>query len=166
MAVDPRDDRHLPTHRPRHPVTDRLLLGLNDCPQGLSADHRSPSYSFAGAMARPILAFSAAALRASSTVPRLVFPDGHAASRSAQIYAIMERALCHITDVVINILVPRAPAGARHGIDAGKCVIVRNGVLPARRRCRASSPFRRGPLSICCSSADSIGRKASTCCFG
>jgi glycosyltransferase involved in cell wall biosynthesis len=45
-----------------------------------------------------------------------------------RIYALIERALCPLTQVVINISQHEQDQAIRYGIPKGKCIVVRNGV--------------------------------------
>jgi glycosyltransferase involved in cell wall biosynthesis len=63
-------------------------------------------------------------------------------------YAFVERALAHITDVIINISRHEDQQARAHGIAPGKCVIVRNGVSSRSTSGMASSPFDEAFINL------------------
>ena len=127
VAVDP---RMIVTY-PRTGRDTRSLISFCSAAQRALRDFQ-PSIvhvhsSFAGALARPMLALT-------RPRPRVVY-CAHGWSflmdvprHKRQIYAILERALCRLTDVVINISNHEHQQAQLYGIDADKCVVVRNAI--------------------------------------
>jgi glycosyltransferase involved in cell wall biosynthesis len=120
---------------------------LNDCMKSFSPTIVHLHSTFAGAIARPILALS-------RPRPRIVYcPHGWSflmdiPEWKKRSYAFIERALSHMTDVVINISRYEDQQARAHGIAPGKCVTVRNGVSSCTTSGLASSPFDESFINL------------------
>lgn len=103
--------------------------------------------SFAGAIARPMLALS-------RPRPRIVYcPHGWSflmeiPEWKRRSYAFIERTLARMTDVVINISRYEDHQARAHGIAPDKCVVVRNGVSQRLTTGLASSPFDESFINL------------------
>ncbi|MBK8175853.1 MAG: glycosyltransferase family 4 protein [Rhodospirillales bacterium] len=96
--------------------------------------------SFAGVVARPMIAL----MRPRPSV--IYCPHGWSflmdiPSWKRHTYALIERSLYRLTDVVINISRYEDQQAARFGILPDRCVVVRNAISPASTMGIASSPF-------------------------
>jgi glycosyltransferase involved in cell wall biosynthesis len=118
-----------------------FAVALSDCLASFQPTIVHLHSSFAGAIARPLLWLS-------RPRPRIVYcPHGWSflmeiPEWKRRSYAFIERTLARITDVVINISRHEDHQARAHGIPAGKCVMVRNGVSSRLTPCGlSSSPF-------------------------
>jgi glycosyltransferase involved in cell wall biosynthesis len=103
--------------------------------------------SFAGAVGRPI-----ALLRRRR--PRVVYcAHGWAflmdiPAWKRQAYAVIERALCRYTDVVVNISRYEDQQAKVYGISPEKCVVVRNAISPNPSQECATNPFGGDSINL------------------
>lgn len=122
-------------------------MALQNCMKSFSPTIVHLHSTFAGAIARPMLALS-------RPRPRIIYcPHGWSflmdiPEWKKQAYALIERALSHITDVIINISRHEDQQAQAHGIAPGKCVIVRNGVSACSSSGLASSPFDESFINL------------------
>lgn len=130
-----------------YPRTGRNLRSLLSFSVALASTLRrfQPSIvhmhsTFAGAVARPIVQLS-------RPRPRVVYcPHGWAflmeiPEWKRRAYALIERLLCPLTDVVVNISRYEHEQAKAYGISAEKCVVVRNAVSPGCAAGLADPPF-------------------------
>jgi glycosyltransferase involved in cell wall biosynthesis len=123
-------------------------IALNSCLKSFKPTIVHLHSTFAGAIARPMLALS-------RPRPRIVYcPHGWAflmdiPEWKRHCYAFIERALARLTDVVINISRYEDQQARAYGIAPDKCVVVRNAVSP-RKPCPglASSPFDEAFINL------------------
>ena len=123
-------------------------IALNGCLKSFRPTIVHLHSTFAGAIARPLLALN-------RPRPRVVYcPHGWSflmeiPEWKRRCYALIERALARVTDVVINISRYEDQQARAFGIAPEKCVIVRNGV--SRRPMAsgpASSPFDESFINL------------------